>query len=147
MRIFKPLPHIALAVVMLLSNVRAMPALAQGQPNAFKCSFETGYFTVFEGNTFKSERSGGVAFTIAAINLDAGTAQIVGDVGAADLLLLSGNENLNFIEPTPVGNLNLTTVYPATAADGRFLAVHSRHVGHSADPWFSQYYGFCEGLW
>ena len=125
----------------------ASSALAQGQPNAFKCSFEIGYFTVFEGNVFKSEPHEGMAFVIASINVDAGTAQIVGNAGASDLVLLPGGANMNFIEQTPSGNLNLTTVYNGALSDGRFLAVHSRHVGTGTDPWLSQLYGLCEGLW
>jgi hypothetical protein len=131
----------------IYSVALASSALAQGQPNALKCSFESGYFTVFEGNVFKSESGGDMAFVIASINLDAGTAQIVANAGASDLILLPGRENMNFIEQTAAGNLNLTTVYTGTASDGRFLAVHSRHVGHATDPMLSQYYGLCEGLW
>jgi len=122
-------------------------ALAQAQPNAFKCSFEGGYFTVFEDNGFKSEPGEGMAFVIASLNLDAGTAQLVGNVGASDLILLPGRESMHFIEQTTSGNLNLTTVYTGAAPDGRFFAVHSRHVGTGADPWISQFFGLCEGLW
>lgn len=131
----------------IYSVALASSALAQGQPNAFKCSFESGYFTVFEGNVFKNEPQEGMAFVIASINFDAGTAQIVGNLGASDLIILPGRENMHFIEHTGSGNLNLTTVYTGTASDGRFLAVHSRHVGTGADPWISQFYGLCEGLW
>ena len=133
--------------LILALTLLATPALSQGIPNALKCSFESGYFTVFEGNKFKSESAGGIWFVIASINVEAGTAQIVGNAGASDVVLSLGADNMSFVESTPVGNLNITTVYTGTAADGRFLAVHSRHVGHGTDPMLSQMYGLCEGLW
>ena len=122
-------------------------ALAKELPSAFKCRFATGYFSAPEGGTFETKPAGKMEFTIAAINADQGSAQMVGNMGATPLAILRGGYTLNFLEQTPVGNINLTTVYTASDAEGRFYAVHSRHIGTAEDAMVSQYLGSCQGLW
>jgi hypothetical protein len=51
---------------------------------------------------------------------------------------------LNVIEATPGGNLNITTIFVAGGQDGKYLAVHSRHLGDpNSAPSVSQNYGTC----
>jgi hypothetical protein len=52
---------------------------------------------------------------------------------------------VNIIEATPIGNLNITTVFVAGGPAGKYLAVHSRHLGDlTSGPSVSQNYGTCE---
>ena len=88
-----------------------------------------------------------MAFTIAAIDLAKGNAQLVGNLGASPLIVIRGSDGISFIERTPSGNMNVTTVYTTKIKAGGFAAVHSRHVGSPGDPMISQYLGSCEGLW
>ena len=70
-------------------------------------------------------------------------------MGAGDVLLVVGSESATFIEATPVGNINTTTIYLKPKGQSyinrSFPADHSRHVGAAADPMISQIYGWCEG--
>jgi hypothetical protein len=51
---------------------------------------------------------------------------------------------LNVIEATPGGNLNITTIFVAGGPGGKYLAVHSRHLGDpNSAPSVSQNYGTC----
>jgi hypothetical protein len=48
------------------------------------------------------------------------------------------------IEATPIGNLNVTTVFVAGGPEGKYIAVHSRHIGDPTPiPSPSQNYGTC----
>ena len=116
-------------------------------PKALHCMFDQGSFNVFENGKFASEPGGKMQFVIAAIDAKAGTAQMIGNAGAENLIMLRGKGNMNFVEQTGVGNINLTSVYTKVAPSGGFVAVHSRHVGTGDDPMISQYYGVCEGKW
>ena len=122
-------------------------AASRKVPSAFTCTFEQGLFNVFENGEFKSEKGGNLQFVLASIDPKAGTAQMIGNAGAENLIVLSGKSNMHFVEQTAVGNINLTSVYTQAAPDGRFVSVHSRHVGTSGDPMISQYLGFCTGKW
>lgn len=82
-------------------------------------------------------------FHIDSIDVDKGTARIIGNAGSADLSVILG-KGLHFLEVTPGGSLNVTTVYSAEV-NAKFKAVHSRHV-RSVGPLPSQHYGFCQ-LW
>lgn len=122
-------------------------ALAEEIPAAYKCRFTTGFFSALDGGAFETEPAAAIEFTIAAIDAGKGTAQMVGNLGAGPLVVLRGGYTLHFIEQTGTGNINLTTVYTASSAEGGFPAVHSRHIGLADDPMISQYLGACQGLW
>jgi hypothetical protein len=83
-------------------------AETSGLPKALVCSFSRGSFSTVEGLGFKTTSAGSLEFTIAAINEKLSSAQIVGNVGASELLLVAGHETASFIEITPIGNVNLT---------------------------------------
>ncbi len=72
-------------------------------------------------------------------------AQIVASNGAAaHASTITTATGLNVIEATPSGNLNLTTIFVGGQSAGKYLAVHSRHLGDPADlPAVSQHYGTC----
>ena len=82
-------------------------------------------------------------FQIDAIDLSGGTARMIGNSAAADLNLISGADRLSFMELTPIGAINLTTVYAWRDSEGSFKSVHSRHIAIRG-PFPSQHYGRCE---
>lgn len=84
-------------------------------------------------------------FHIDGIDHAKGAARIVGNAGSDDLVALDGKSSVSFVETTPAGAINLTTVYAWADKAGRYKAVHSRHTAVGG-PSPSQNYGFCE-MW
>jgi hypothetical protein len=85
-------------------------------------------------------------FIVDGIDHKARTARLVGNLGAVDLILVEGIKVTTFVETTPSGNVNLTTVFAEVMSDGRFKAVHSRHVYLIGGALPSQAYGSCQ-IW
>lgn len=113
-------------------------------PKALVCSFTGSGFSSLEDGSFQTKRTGDqLSITYASINPTGGTAQVIGNAGAADVLLMAEKSSLHFLERTGSGNLTLTTVYLAGSSQ-RFRAVHSRHVGTGERPLVSQYLGNCD---
>jgi hypothetical protein len=73
-----------------------------------------------------------------------GTARIIGNIGAGDILVKMTPAGITFIEETLFGNLNITTVFANydSSASQRFVAVASRHQNING-PFPSQYHGTC----
>ena len=71
-----------------------------------------------------------------------GSARVIGAAGSSDLMAVKGSARSSFIEITPSGAVNLITVYAWTNAQGRFVAVYSRHTA-VAGPTPSQVHGSC----
>ncbi len=84
-------------------------------------------------------------FDIDAIDTKKRSAQIVGKGGAsAHASTVVTPVGVNVIEATPIGNLNVTTVFVAGGPEGKYIAVHSRHIGDlTSIPSPSQNYGTC----
>jgi hypothetical protein len=122
----------------------AADGFAADIPRAIVCNFPGGNFASIESGRFVSKSvDDRMALTYGAIDPSTGTAQMIGNVGSADVLLLAEKSSLHFLERTGAGNLTITTVY--LRGDARsFSAVHSRHVGTSKDPLVSQYLGSCD---
>lgn len=82
-----------------------------------------------------------------SIDLKAGKARIIGNQGATDVIALATPTGLTFIEETPAGNINITTVFAKyNDASNDFTFVHSRHLMLFGEPLPSQYYGVCKSL-
>lgn len=83
-------------------------------------------------------------FQIDRIDAKKKTARIVADGAASLVALVLTATGINVIEQTPIGNLTVTTVFAGGAEGGKFVAVHSRHLGDpTALPAISQNYGTC----
>lgn len=148
------LPLVALGTI-------AEPASAQPRSPIFAAKS----LRCFEGRGYSADWNGGVPRLEAAtfpskgesiqfdgIDQKAGRARIVGNAGAGGVTVLVTAAGLHFIEETPSGNLNVTTVFaarPRELASGMFVYVTSRHVdlGFAADagvPLPSQFHGVCK---
>ena len=88
---------------------------------------------------------GGTVFD--SIDYSTNSARLIGGAGAADVLALQGMRDVSFIERTPMGTINLTTVWgwKQYGDYGDFHAVTSRHSGTNG-PTPSQGRGTCKVL-
>ena len=112
---------------------------------ALRCTFSSFITTEWKGGVPTSvTNSQDFTFQIDAINLKKKTARIVvGQVSAAASAFLTST-GLNVIEPTPLGNYLLTTVFAAGAQGNTLQAVHSRHLGDLEAPGTAfQHFGTC----
>jgi len=83
--------------------------------------------------------------TITNLNDKAGSAQLIGNVGTADVLFSRLRDQMQFLEQTPSGNLTLLNVYAPPEPGKSLPAAYSRHVLVSpANIAISQYAGSCQ---
>ena len=80
-----------------------------------------------------------------AINTKKGRARLIGNAGAEDVIVWLTAIGLTFVEATPSGNINITTVFANTTGTD-YMYVHSRHVVLLSEPLPSQYHGTCKRL-
>lgn len=95
---------------------------------------------------YEREKPGFVMkLTITSLNEKAGSAQVIGNVGTANVLFSRSEGQMRFLEQTSSGNPTLLNVY-APPEPGRALpAAYSRHVLISpANVAISQYAGSCQ---
>jgi hypothetical protein len=86
-------------------------------------------------------------FDIDSFDWKKNRARVVGSSGSTLVTLLASQTGLNAIEQTPIGNVNLTTVFTTGATPPKYLAAHSRHLGDTKDPpRVSQTYGTCDSV-
>ncbi|WP_331372862.1 hypothetical protein [Sinorhizobium chiapasense] len=84
-------------------------------------------FDPISGDTPYAIKEEGFELTFAAIDFAANKAQLIGNQGAADVYAARAFGSTLFIEQTPSGNTNMTTIINADT-NGRIRAVTSRHV-------------------
>ncbi len=113
---------------------------------SLKCEFDSGNVAVWESSKVKVEKDNfDASIVFDSIDLKAGKARMIGEIGAVDVIVLATGAGLTFIEETGVGNLIFTTVF-AYYAKGTtdFIAVTSRHLDFLIKPLPSQYHGTCK---
>jgi hypothetical protein len=84
------------------------------------------------------------SFNIDSVDTQGKKARMIGNAGSDDVDVLFGADVLHFLEVTPIGNLNVTTIFASAVKSGKFKSVHSRHVNLIGSPLPSQAYGFCQ---
>jgi hypothetical protein len=111
---------------------------------SLKCSFPWFASADWDGDlpVLKTSKQD-LGFHIDGIDHSKQAARMIGNAGSEDLLATEAIDSISFIEQTPFGTLNVTTVYKWRDKVGRFKSVHSRHpsIGGPAP---SQNYGHCE---
>ena len=139
---------VALMAIPLLSAAQLAP-----EPGAYrdlvaarslKCSFPWSASADWDRDEPRVKNaSQEFGFQIDGIDHRQGSARIIGNAGADDLTALRGADSVSFLERVPAGTINVTTVYAWRNTEGRFKAVHSRHVAIGG-PAPSQNYGYCQ---
>ncbi|KAB2939987.1 MAG: hypothetical protein K8F92_09765 [Hyphomicrobium sp.] len=139
--------HINRTVVLCAALIAFMAGAgrAENEPTGYACTFDMGTAWTFEDGAFESKAPEPISLTIADIDLERQTAQLVpeaGKVPGALKIVRAINAN-HFLEVVNEGFLNLTTIYDKDAASGAYPAVHSRHFGVLGQPVVAQYAGTC----
>lgn len=82
-----------------------------------------------------------------SIDVKAGKARIIGNVGADDISVIVTSAGITFVEQTGSGNLVFTTVFGSyLKGTNEFFVVSSRHMLIMDKPLPSQYHGTCKEL-
>ena len=120
-------------------------AHAEGEPAGYVCDFEAGTAWTFEDGAFVKKASEPLQLTIADVDLEAQSAQLVASEGGSpgQLKIVRAINANHFLEVVNEGFLNLTTIYDLDAKSGTYPAVHSRHFGVLGQPVVAQYAGAC----
>jgi hypothetical protein len=90
-----------------------------------------------------------LSFTFDSINIEEGTARVIGNFGPSDIIARLSMGTLHFLQSFSEGPIYTTTVFPKETRSGKLQAVHTRHEytevslpGFTSRP--EQYYGECE---
>lgn len=121
--------NILTAVLSAVILGAAQPADAQ-EKLTFRCTFGPGSAANWSSGSLAIEKGNfgkpSVDITYDAIDVKAGTARIIGNAGAADLVVLQSNEALNLNDQTGSGNYVFTTIF---SAKRRGTAEFTEHPG------------------
>ncbi len=142
----------ATAAALLVAALAASPgALAQDlyDATALDCSFTVIATADWsEGEADASIEPSTLSLRFEEIDADGATAAIVGPYGASHIIVRQTGDYLHLVQMFTVGPLYTTTVIDRETADGRRMAVHTRHeytdtrlVGFTSRP--EQYVGDC----
>lgn len=142
----------ATAAALLVAALAASPgALAQDlyDATALDCSFTVIATADWsEGEADASVEPSRLSLRFEEIDADGATAAIVGPYGASHIIVRQTGDYLHLVQMFTVGPLYTTTVIDRETADGRRMAVHTRHeytdtrlVGFTSRP--EQYVGDC----
>ena len=143
---------VTLAVLLLArQSPSPTPAAAQARDPLFSAKHLTCSFPVYAAPVWKDgaaqvvSRAQDFTFDVDSIDPKKNSARIVGAGGAtAHASTVITPTGVNVVEATPMGNLNLTTIFVAGGTAGKYIAVHSRHLGDlKSMPAVSQNYGTC----
>lgn len=150
MRLLSLLPVVLLTMPGGVSGAQLFPSPADVRllmsVRSLKCSFPKYASADWAANEPQTKvGTQDFGFQIDGIDHSKSAARMIGNAGATDLAVLEGEESITFVESTPVGTVNVTSVFAWKDAPRRFKAVHSRHTAIGG-PSPSQNYGACE-IW
>ena len=128
------------------SQEKAAEALRRAE--SLYCKFKDGSFTSWTKGKPVVElgvmTESGDPTVFYSIDLKAGTAKMMGNMGSSSISVILTSSGATFIEPTSSGNMNITTVFAGfVGTPKRFFAVHSRHFFAYGQARPSQYHGIC----
>jgi hypothetical protein len=114
----------------------------------FRCKFSEGQSTTFDDGSPSSKRSEFPELLFDKINVEKGTARIIGNNGAVDIVALRSSESVHLIEQTAIGNLSIATIFinEKFKKINSYPIVISRHMTISVSPHTSQHRGLCKLL-
>ena len=122
------------------------------QARSLKCVFVTGSQATWDRGRLAMTTINDEKFVLNFDSIDAKaeTARLIGDMGSADVVILSTPRHLTFIEKTPTGNINITAVFPSYKINTQeFVSTTSRHLYFPNVPggsllMISQQHGTCQ---
>jgi hypothetical protein len=132
---------VGLAISALLASA---PAVAQGAPTGFACSFTKGASQAYTKGSYRAREAKPFTLQIAGIDLAGQRADLVTPSGKGTLRIVLAVGANHFLEAVTEGYLNITTVYSRDDRTGLHPAVHSRHFGLFGEPLIAQYTGTCK---
>lgn len=135
---------VRLSIALLMCALAGTRAGAADEPKAFACNFASGVAYVYEKGQFVPEKAAPLSFGIAAIDIQAQTADLKTERGTGTLRIAHAVNATHFLEVVTEGSLHITTIFDKDDAKGAYPAVHSRHFGLFGQPIVTQYHGFCE---
>lgn len=93
---------------------------------------------------YRDQSNDPLTLVLKELELEAGTATLVGNNGTEQVEFRATDQQLQFMETTMMGNLTLTTVFAPPEAGQPMPAVHSRHIWVApANVSISQFAGEC----
>jgi hypothetical protein len=144
---------IALATAFLLGSTAlnaqpARPVLATVK--SVSCKFSLLATGTWKAGEAQAEvKPAALSFSFDSINIDEGTARVIGNFGPSDIIARLSMGTLHFLQSFSEGALYTTTIFPKETHPGKLQAVHTRHEytevslpGFTSRP--EQYYGECE---
>ncbi|SJM31758.1 hypothetical protein [Mesorhizobium delmotii] len=144
--------HLIAALAAVMGSSAMSAEAAEWSPTYLGCVFTESAFSATD-DIYPDHRNeerlkvGSTKFELAfaAIDLLAHRAQLIGNQGSAQVIAQRGGfESVVFLEWTPLGSVNLTTVLAPTK-DGTIRAVTSRHIAEPLSGYMaSQYLGTCK---
>lgn len=140
---------LAVGLLMALTGCSRRPNLFPPVPLPQMTALTCELTAVHDGSLnpgYKRGKPGSVMkLTITNLNDKAGSAQLIGNIGTADVLFMRQDDQMQFLEQTPSGNLSLLNVYAPPEPEKPLPAAYSRHVLISpANVAISQYAGTCQ---
>ena len=140
---------IFLAIVLLFLSKTSFADIYNA--NSFKCDYYYVALGEIKNNKYKIDTSkeDKMKFSYVNIDLNNGSAQMVGNGGTANVTAISGQPSgVHFVEMTSAGNLTMTTIYPQeigynSLGQKLFTSSHSRHMAMISNSLPQQYYGQC----
>jgi hypothetical protein len=142
-------------VMLFMVSVQASASSALANPSTLpetlKCIYEFSISAQYKDGKWEAEKNNGFSFVLTNINIQNRSARMIGSGGSAEVDVVATTKAITFVELTPSGNYNVTSIflpYKSQDSDSTFLSVHSRHINFSSspfplDPLPSQFYGKC----
>ena len=126
----------------------SLQTYAVGAELTFRCKFSEGQSTNYDGGKPSSKRDEFPDLLFDKINLEKGTARIIGNNAAVDIVAKSGSESVHLIEETTFGNLSIATIFTNKKFEliNSFPIVISRHMTILGSAHTSQHRGLCKLL-
>lgn len=123
-----------------------------GRAGSAKCAFQTMAVGDWDNRTAEARpelKPSTLKIAFDNINIDEGTARIVGQTGPSEIIVRFSSGTLHLLQSFTDGPLYVTSVFQDASTNSRFKAVHTRHEftkvslpGFTSRP--EQYYGLCE---
>src|SRR5438132_6530883 len=97
---------------------------------SMKCVFAamaTGDWAKGKGDVHGEIKRSNLSISFDTIDADEGTARVIGNFGASDIIVRLSAGTLHFVQSFREGPLYATTIFPYETVDGKLKAVHTRH--------------------